>query len=115
MNIFCVCIIFESKSSCRLPPWEIPYFKWQFVPEEGDREESPLETACRIGWLPGVKVLLDHGLSARNGHRLSYVHPPCALLWACKEGHAGVVKLLLERGADVECTHEGEFQQILAQ
>ena len=54
-------------------------------------------------------------LSARHGHRLSYVHPPCALLWACKEGHAGVVKLLLERGADVECTHEGEFQQILAE
>ena len=80
------------------------------MPGEGEHKETPLETASRIGWLPGVKVLLDHGASVTHGERLSHYDPPCALFWACKEGHADVVRLLLERGADIDCTHQGELK-----
>ena len=78
----------------------------QFLPEQGFRLESPLETASRIGWLKGVEPLLDHGVSPRHEKRIAFHDPPCALLWACYEGHMDVVKVLLEKGADVDCLHE---------
>ena len=79
---------------------------WQFVPTEGEHLETPLETAARIGWLDGVKLLLEKGASPRHGERRAFHDPPCALLWACKEGHVDVVKVLIENGADAECRHE---------
>ena len=78
----------------------------QFLPEQGFRLESPLETATRIGWLKGVELLLDHGVSPRHEKRIAFHDPPCALLWACYKGYADVVKVLLEKGADVDCLHE---------
>ena len=85
------------------------YFNWKFVPEEGDHLETPLETASRIGWFKGVELLLDRGVSPRHEKRTAFHDPPCALLWACKEGYADVVKILLDKGADVECFHERKF------
>ena len=76
------------------------------MPEKIDHLETPLETASRIGWLEGVELLLDRGVSPRHEKRKAFHDPPCALLWACKRGHADVVKLLLEKGADVECFHK---------
>ena len=95
-------------------PYNLPrYFNWKFVPEEGDHPETPLETASRIGWLKGVELLLDHGVSPLHEKRTAFHDPPCALLWACKEGHADVVKVLLDKGADVECFHERKLQMLL--
>ena len=68
--------------------------------------ETPLETASRIGWLEGVEMLLDHGVSPRHEKRAVFRDSPCALLWACKKGREDVVKVLLEKGADVECFHK---------
>ena len=77
----------------------------KFVPEQGIRFETPLETASRVGWLQGVELLLDRLVSLRHEKRVAFHDPPCALLWACYEGHVDVVNILLDKGADVDCLH----------
>ena len=81
----------------------------EFVPEQGIRFETPLETASRVGWLQGVELLLDRGVLPLHEKRVAFHDPPCALLWACYEGHADVVKVLLEKGTDVNCLHQRKF------
>ena len=76
------------------------YFNWKFVPEEGDH---PLKLLPESVVFKGVELLLDRGVSPRHEKRTAFHDPPCALLWACKEGYADVVKILLDKGADVEC------------
>ena len=77
----------------------------KFVSEQGIRFETPLETVSRVGWLQGVELLLDRLVSLRNEKRVAFHDPPCALLWACYEGHVDVVNILLDKGADVDCLH----------
>ena len=84
-------------------------FNWKFVPEDGDHPETLLETASRIGWLKGVELLLDRGISPLHEKRIAYQDSPCALLWACKEGYVDVVKIMLDKSVDVECFHERKF------
>lgn len=59
--------------------------------------ENTLLELCSLGDVDGVTKLLDKGVS------VNYTHPIngwSSLHWAAKRGHGGIVKLLLDRGAD---------------
>jgi ankyrin repeat protein len=61
--------------------------------------ETPLMLAARSGGSPGVKALLARGADARASERW---RGQDALMWASAEGHADVVRLLIDAGADVQ-------------
>jgi len=59
--------------------------------------ETALMTAARVGTLASVKALLARG--ATVDHK-DDKHGQTALMWAAAEGHAPVVQMLIEVGAD---------------
>src|SRR5947209_3189345 len=59
--------------------------------------ETPLMTAARVGSLASVKALIARGA---NVHSKDDRRGQDALMWAAAEGHAKVVELLIEVGAD---------------
>lgn len=59
--------------------------------------ESPLMTAARTGRLAAVKALLLAGADVNHAEERS---GQTAVMWAAAEGHADVVKELVEYGAD---------------
>jgi ankyrin repeat protein len=66
--------------------------------DNGGSSEPPLLTCARAGAADGVKSLLDHGakVEATEAYR-----GQTALMWAAAQKHPDVVRLLIERGADV--------------
>jgi ankyrin len=60
--------------------------------------ETTLMTAAKIGDLDSVRLLLDRGAKADTADP---TYKQTALMIAVREDHAPVVKLLVERGADV--------------
>jgi len=60
--------------------------------------ETALMTAARVGTLASVKALLARGAKADSGDEK---HGQTALMWAAAEGHAPVVEMLIEVGADI--------------
>ncbi|MDR2214220.1 MAG: ankyrin repeat domain-containing protein, partial [Nevskiaceae bacterium] len=69
--------------------------------EEMPLGRRPLMLAARAGSEESVRVLLDHqaDINARETERGT-----SALMQAADQGHAGVIKLLISRGADVGAT-----------
>src|SRR3990172_3527390 len=55
-------------------------------------------TAARTGNIESVKLLLAHGADV---HATEEYRGQNALMWAATENHSGVMRLLIERGADV--------------
>lgn len=66
--------------------------------EAGIEGETVLMTAARTGNIDAVGTLLDRG--ALVDQREDWLSQT-ALMWAASEGHPGVVRLLIEHGADV--------------
>jgi ankyrin repeat protein len=67
-------------------------------------EESPLQQACRRGWLRGTQMLLDKGadpnqLAKQPEDEITW--GTTALTAACRGGHEPVVQILMRAGADV--------------
>jgi ankyrin repeat protein len=60
--------------------------------------ETPLMTAARTGNVASVKTLLAHGADINATEEF---RGQTALIWATTENHPEVVKLLIERGANV--------------
>ena len=83
------------------------------MPDTGKHQENLLETACRIGWLQGVHFLLNNGACPKHGERKAFIDPPCALFWACKQGHEQIVGQLLQFGGDVNCPHKGKISFLI--
>ena len=72
--------------------------------------ETPLMTAARTGALDAVTALLSHGASVdtkedRRGQT--------ALVWAAAEGHAAVVRKLIDAGADFRARLPSGFTPLL--
>jgi len=59
--------------------------------------ETALMTAARVGTLASVKALLARGAAVDSKDEK---HGQTALMWAAAEGHAPVVEMLIEVGAD---------------
>jgi ankyrin repeat protein len=59
--------------------------------------ETALMTAARVGTLASVKALLARGAKVDSKDAK---HQQTALMWAAAEGHAPVVEMLIELGAD---------------
>jgi ankyrin repeat protein len=59
--------------------------------------ETALMTAARVGTLASVKALLARGAAV---DRKDDKHGQTALMWAAAEGHAPVIQMLIEVGAD---------------
>jgi uncharacterized protein len=72
--------------------------------------ETPLMTAARVGSLGSVKALLARGatVDAKDERR-----GQTALMWAAAEGHADVVQMLVELGADVRLRLSSGFTPLL--
>jgi hypothetical protein len=69
-----------------------------------DRGSTPLLTASRRGRLEVVRLLLAHP-SAKSTVNHRDGEGATALWWACKCGRGGVVRALLEGGADPTTAH----------
>jgi ankyrin repeat protein len=67
-------------------------------------------TAARTGKVEAVKVLLAHGA---NANAKESARGQTALMWAAAEGHADAIRLLVERGADVQTRSNGGFTALL--
>jgi len=61
--------------------------------------ETVLMTAARVGTLASVKSLLARGAQVDSKDEK---HAQTALMWAAAEGHAPVVQMLIEVGADLK-------------
>jgi ankyrin repeat protein len=59
--------------------------------------ETPLLAAARAGSVPAVRLLLTRGVDVNAAESFQNT---TALMWASAEGHADVVSVLLEGGAD---------------
>src|SRR5439155_601296 len=59
--------------------------------------ETALMTAARVGTLASVKALVARGATVDSKDEK---HGQTALMWAAAEGHAPVVEMLIEVGAD---------------
>lgn len=71
---------------------------------------TPLHDACEFGHLKAAEVLLDFGANVNAIH--SWGTSP--LLLACLRGRAGLVTMLLSRGADPTLRNAGYFQALIA-
>ena len=60
--------------------------------------ESPLMTCANTGTIEAVKTLLDNGADVNSGE---ITQQQTALMWAAAERHPDIIKLLVERGANV--------------
>jgi ankyrin repeat protein len=60
--------------------------------------ETALHTCARTGKPEAAKILIAHGASIDAGESWRGQTP---LMWAAAEGHAGMTRLLIEAGADV--------------
>src|SRR5262249_22045458 len=58
-------------------------------------------TAARAGRTDAVKVLIESGANV-NGKEAT--RGQTALMWAAAEGHAEIIRLLVQHGADVKAT-----------
>jgi ankyrin repeat protein len=67
-------------------------------------------TAARVGSLGSVKALLSLGANADGKDER---HGQTALMWAAAEGHANVVEMLLEVGANVHIRLDSGFTPLL--
>jgi ankyrin repeat protein len=65
----------------------------------GPEGETPLMLAARSGSVAGVNLLLEAGAVVDAKEQW---HGQTALMWAAADNHAGVVKALAARGADVD-------------
>lgn len=72
--------------------------------------ETPLMTAARVGSLHAVKALVAHGarVDSKDERR-----GQTALMWAAAEGHAEVVEVLIEVGADFRARLASGFTPLL--
>jgi ankyrin repeat protein len=70
-----------------------------------DNGWSPLIQASLRGRLETVRCLLEHPSAAVINHRDRWGRT--ALLWACRMGHEGVVRALLDNGADPTIADNG--------
>jgi len=72
--------------------------------------ETALMTAARVGTLASVKALLARGarVDAKDERR-----GQTALMWAAAEGHADVVQMLIEVGADFNARLSSGFTPLL--
>jgi hypothetical protein len=61
---------------------------------------TPLAIASHYGCTETVRCLLAHPSAAITINRRENLRGRTALWWACQGGHGGVVRLLLEHGAD---------------
>jgi ankyrin repeat protein len=68
-------------------------------PAIADESWNPLMYASRFGHLEVARLLLGHA-SAKSSINCRDVHGKTALWWACCMGRGGVVRALLENGAD---------------
>lgn len=66
-----------------------------------EQMKSGFKWACEFGWLRVVEFLLQRGIDVRERHR-----GETGLHWAAHEGHAEIVKLLLEHKAPVDVEDE---------
>lgn len=64
---------------------------------EGETEGTPLCAAASWGRTEIVRLLLQHGA---DPNAIEHKGPMTALKWAMQNGHADVVAVLLEAGAD---------------
>ena len=62
--------------------------------------ETALMTCTRTGSVDAVAALLDHDASSINAKEAS--RRQTALMWAVAQGYPGVVRILIEHGADVQ-------------
>jgi ankyrin repeat protein len=76
------------------------------------RQESALANAATAGVEESVKLLLDHGAKVNVPDDRGY--SPLMYAAASEAMPAGIVKMLLEKGADVNATGEGETVKTLA-
>jgi ankyrin repeat protein len=60
--------------------------------------ETPLMTCANTGTLEAVRALLDNGADVNSAESTQL---QTALMWAAAERHPDIVKLLIERGANV--------------
>ncbi|MBE3041637.1 ankyrin repeat domain-containing protein, partial [Candidatus Bathyarchaeota archaeon] len=71
-----------------------------FLENPDDKSQTPLLLAARFEWQMVAKRLLDTRHINVNAKDNDYRRTP--LLWAAENGHEAIVKLLLEKSADVE-------------
>ena len=72
--------------------------------------ETPLMTGSRVGSLASVKALLSRGATVDNKDDR---RGQTALMWAAAEGHARVVEMLIEVGADLHHRLPSGFTPLL--
>src|SRR5882672_10759486 len=72
--------------------------------------ETPLMTVSRVGSLASVKALLSRGATVDNKDDR---RGQTALMWAAAEGHARVVEMLIEVGADLHHRLPSGFTPLL--
>jgi len=72
--------------------------------------ETALMTAARVGTLASVKALLVRGATVDSKDER---HGQTALMWAAAEGHADVVQMLIEVGADYHSRLASGFTPLL--
>jgi ankyrin repeat protein len=72
--------------------------------------ETALMTAARVGTLASVKALLVRGATVDSKDER---HGQTALMWAAAEGHADVVQMLIEVGADYHLRLASGFTPLL--
>jgi ankyrin repeat protein len=70
--------------------------------------ETPLMTAARSGSLQTAERLLDHGADVNASE---HERGQTALMWAVAQQHAGVARLLIEKGADLHARTTVWYQQ----
>lgn len=74
-----------------------------------DTGDTPLTSSAKFGRLDAVSYFLDAGVGIDNpGPRDGNKHEARALWVAAMNGHLDVVKLLLERGAEINATTRGD-------
>jgi ankyrin repeat protein len=66
--------------------------------------------AAQVGSVEEVRMLLDRGLDVNEAEPTRMQN---ALMWAAAEGHAAVVDLLIQRGANVSAASKGGFTPLV--